>query len=352
MRIRYAVLAFLVLVLGICRAENADSSKRDKRVNLLPVPAFGYSPETRSYFGAVVLGTLDFYSDSTRVSNAKAEVNYTWNKQLILEGEWAYFTRGEKWYTDGLLHYSKYPDRYYGIGPNTPDSNELLFESRRMRADVSVLKSIGQNWFLGPNLRLIRYMDVSSEEKSKFSELKDAHTASLGLDIYHDSRKNLLNPKQGKYLRTRILLSKGSNGNYAQINLDGRSYLPVKGIGIVANRTFHRINGNSAPYFDMSIAGGDDFVRGYFFGRYRDLNLSTFQSELRAPLFWRLGATLYGGYSFLYVRSISEENTGKWNAGAGIRILMDKTQDVNLRLDYAIGANGQSGFYIAFGESF
>ncbi len=42
----------------------------------------------------------------------------------------------------------------------------------------------------------------------------------------------------------------------------------------------------------------------------------------------------------------------KPNAGVGLRFLVDKNERTNLRFDYAIGQDGQKGFYISFGESF
>jgi hypothetical protein len=37
---------------------------------------------------------------------------------------------------------------------------------------------------------------------------------------------------------------------------------------------------------------------------------------------------------------------------AGLRFLADRRENINLRIDYAIGVKGQSGFYFAFGEAF
>ena len=131
---------FLVLVFPFGWIFAQDSTKV-KKVKVLPVPAFGYSPETRTYVGAVTLFTLDFYPDTiTRISNAKVEFNYTWNKQVIAEIGWNYFFREEKWFTKGLIHFSKYPDLYYGIGTNTPDSNELVFSTNRLVIDLQGLK--------------------------------------------------------------------------------------------------------------------------------------------------------------------------------------------------------------------
>jgi hypothetical protein len=45
-------------------------------------------------------------------------------------------------------------------------------------------------------------------------------------------------------------------------------------------------------------------------------------------------------------------NNSKYNYGGGIRFLMDKEEHTNLRLDYAVGQDGNKGFYVVFGESF
>ena len=82
----------------------AQDTLKTKKVKILPVPAFGYSPETSTYIGAVSLFTLDFYQDEhTRTSNAKLEFNYTWRKQVIIEGQWNYFFRDEKYYTQIII---------------------------------------------------------------------------------------------------------------------------------------------------------------------------------------------------------------------------------------------------------
>ena len=46
----------------------------------------------------------------TRSSNAKIEFSYTWVKQIIVDVEWNYLFQAEKWFTNGKLHMSKYPN--------------------------------------------------------------------------------------------------------------------------------------------------------------------------------------------------------------------------------------------------
>lgn len=69
--------------------------------------------------------------------------------RLFCKTEWNYFFKGEAWFTQGLLHYSKYPDLYYGIGDNTPNFAEVNFESARIKADIDLLKNIKNKWFAG-----------------------------------------------------------------------------------------------------------------------------------------------------------------------------------------------------------
>jgi len=99
--------------------------------------------------------------------------------------------------------------------------------------------------------------------------------------------------------------------------------------------------------------GGDLNARGYFFGRYRDKNLTTVQVEGRIDLFWRLDLALFGGVSSVY-HSFETLNQSRLapNYGFGIRFLTDKTEKVNLRFDYGLGIDGSSGFYVSFGEAF
>ena len=323
-----------------------------KKVKILPVPTVGYSPETKTYLGAVTLFTLDFYQDSvTRTSNAKFEFNYTWNRQLILEAEWNYFFREEKWFTKGRLHYSEYPDFYYGVGSETPESNKLLYQSNRIIFEANILKMAGSKFFIGPNVKYIKYYNVSYTSVLSFPELSDHSTFGIGITLLKDSRDNLLTPRKGIYLN----INSGynfSDHNYGEVTVDLRGYKTWCQKFTWANRLISEFNFGKPPFYDFAFLGGDKYVRGYSYGRYRDKNLTSWQTELRFPLVWKFGIAAFGGLSNLYhTGSFNLKNT-KTNYGLGVRFLVDKHDRTNLRLDYAIGDGENSGFYISFGESF
>jgi len=335
---------------------SAQDTTRTKKVKVLPVPTFGYSPETSTYVGAVALFTLNLYQDGfTRTSNAKFEFAYTWNKQIITEIQWNYFFNQEKWFTRGQLHLSKYPDLYFGIGANTPEENELKFESDRVILDVDVLKKIGNYIFGGIGLRYLNYSNLSFYENiNPFPELKNSSNFGIKLVLLKDSRNNILNATSGSFLE---FLNTHNFGEtyYSLLGIDLRKYRTMKfnNNHVVAGRFFSSFVFGDPAFYDYSLIGGDRYVRGYFYGRFRDQHFTTIQLEYRLKLFWRIGMAGFGGMSMIYEDfSGIDQHAFKPNGGVGLRFLVDKSENTNLRLDYAIGANGQNGFYITFGESF
>lgn len=349
------IISLLLLLFIQNTFAQKNSTKPAKKVKILPVPTLGFSPETDFYVGAVSLFTLDFYQDGyTRTSNAKIDFTYTWNRQLIFGLGWDYFFEREAWFTQGSFQFSQYPDRYYGIGANTPESNETWFSSNRVIASVSILKSLKPNMFFGPEISYLNYSNVEPEGELAFDELYDRSNFALAAVYLWDRRNNLLNATAGSYLRISAGHSWNGAGNNPTGELDARLFKTLKGKYTIAARTFTHVNFGFPTFYNQAIVGGDQYVRGFLYGRFRDLNLSTIQLESRNHLFWRIGISVFGGYTYLFNNDLNSSSPQqfKYNLGGGLRFLFDKQDNINLRLDYAIGQGGQSGFYIAFGESF
>jgi len=349
------IFLLLFVLFGSTSGIAQDTIKK-RKVKVLPVPAFGYSPETRFYVGAVCLFNLNLYDDTlTRSSNTKLEFNYTWNKQIIAEAGWNYFFKEEKWFTRGSIHYSKYSDSYFGIGSSQPPEGKTLFESNRVIVELEGLKKVKNKWFVGLVGRHLNYFNFSvNQDTIVYNELKSESRTGFGLVVQNDTRDNLLTPTKGAFLKLSDNFNFGSS-NYSQLTIDARKYFNwgKKIKQVVSTRLYSKHVFGPAPFYDLSLIGGDTFVRGYFFGRFRDNNLTTIQAEYRSLLFWRIGLAAFGGASLVYNDfSDFNSNTLKPNGGIGLRFLVDKEEGTNLRFDYAIGLNGESGFYVSFGESF
>lgn len=346
-------LTIILFFLFVCSRALSQDTTDYKRLKVLPLPAFGYAPETSGSIGALCLFSFNIYNDSnTRLSNAKIEFNYTLNKQIIFENVWSYFFKDEKWFTDGIVHYSIYPDFYYGIGPRTPQSNNVLCNSNRFVFQGNVYKKIGNQLFSGINLKYIDYSNVQNKDSIQYSELTSSRLMGFGLSVLKDTRNNILTPIDGWFL-------KGSAGynfsksNYFEAAIDGRYCKTWRSLFTLAGRFYNRITAGTPSFYDYSIMGGDNIARGYRYGRFRDKNITTLQSEFRAHLFWRIGMAAFAGVTNVYPTiSKFDFRAYKVNVGIGLRILVDKKDNTSLRLDYAIGENGNNGFYVSFGESF
>ncbi len=346
------VLFFQLCSWSVCAQTDDSTQLSVKRIKVLPVPTFGYEPETKTHVGAVCLFTINLHNDSlTRQSNAKLELNYTFRNQMIIESEWNYFSKKEKWYSDGVLHVSYYPDFYYGIGPNSNSSGELLFSTNRLKGDVGLYRNVVKKLFLGGGIRYYRYSNVASDERIDFGELSDAENLGVKASLFKDTRNNLLNATDGVYALMDVEHN-FSALNYWKLGIDLRKYFSNNKGFSLSTRLFNSFILNTPTFYDYNILGGDDFVRGYFYGRYRDKHLSTLQTEIRTPHIFRFGMAVIGGISSLYNAPSMLFDTIRPNYGLGLRYLVDKNDKINLRLDYVIGSPGNSGFYISFGESF
>ena len=350
-RISGVLFSLLIFNYSIYSQEN----KTTRKVSVLPVPAIGYSPETKTYIGAVTLFTFHNSDSLTRSSNASVEFNYTWNKQLIFESDWNFFLPEEHWFTRGLLHYSKYPDLYYGIGFDTPASNEVNFQSNRTIIDADLFRNIKNNYFIGSGIRYSAFNNIEYLKDSLiYPELKSENTFGLKILFLKDARNNILSPAKGDYFEFGNSFN-FSTSFYLKTTVDYRHYFAFgeNDKHTLASRFYQSSVFGNPPFYDFAEIGGDEFVRGYFLGRFRDKNLTSLQIEMRNHLFWRFGIVTFGGISMVYKKFNQIENESfKPNAGFGFRFLVDKKENTNLRIDYAVGAQNQSGFYISFGESF
>lgn len=334
------------LAQNILSATQNDSSK----ISILPVPTFGYAPETRGYAGAVCQMAFKT-EDKIRLSSLKAEFQYTQRKQSIAEISGSVFLPSEQWLINFVAHSSRFPDYWWGIGIQTPENAKESFNSKRNWLEVAVLKKVHPNWFLGPIFRHQRRDAIAFEQTLSPSSLK---VTAAGLQCLHDSRNNMLNPVKGAYLDVQITRNSAvATGNGIRIQIDGRAYKKVGAKSIAAGRAAFSYLSAPTHFFDLALLGGDRYLRGYYLGRFRDRGMLVFNGEIRKSIHKRWGAAIGLGAGTVFSQSADVfVNPFKPAFNAGLRFVADRKENINLRIDYAVGQKGQSGFYFAFGEAF
>ena len=113
--------------------------------------------------------------------------------------------------------------------------------------------------------------------------------------------------------------------------------------------------GGDAPFDQISLVGNGSYMRGYTRGRFRDRQLAALQAEYRAPLAGRLGwAAFAGGGRVAPGVSGLVKGDARFlpSYGLGARWLLFARSHSTIRVDYARGAEGQSGLYVALNEAF
>jgi Omp85 superfamily domain len=364
---KYLTWGVILLLFSFTSAQaqsNSDSLKvkKEKKIGILPVPNLGYAPETRLYFGAAALFTLRFWkTDSlTRISSAKAEVNYTINKQLIAETTWNLFTRGNKTAVDGLIGFRKFPENYWGIGGGAPDSVVERVDMTRFEVEARGLRMWKNNIYGGLRLKMQNVFKVVADsggllESTMPPGYAGGFSFGAGPAFTVDTRDNPLNAKKGIYFSLSTLgFGKfiGSDFSFSRTELELRKFISIGKKHTLAFQGIALLQTGEPPFRLLGLVGSEREMRGYYQGRYRDQNLFTIQAEYRLPIFWRIGATFFAGSTEVWNWNEPYRlDVFKYTAGAGVRFLMDKTDNINLRLDFALG-NHSSGFYVAFGEAF
>jgi outer membrane protein assembly factor BamA len=99
--------------------------------------------------------------------------------------------------------------------------------------------------------------------------------------------------------------------------------------------------------------GGSYSMHGYYFGRYRDKNMITFQTEYRLPLFWRFGAVGFAGFGDV-ADDINKFRMKefKYSMGFGLRFMFDAQEKINARMNSGFGKDGNLGLYAMVVEAF
>lgn len=349
---------------------------------ILPVP--GYSPETE--FSLTVGGVFYFSQrdgDSTsRLNQIFGGAQYTTRNQFVVSVIPELYFNRENTHLFGQVEVSRYPNYFYGIGNDMPESNREPFAIFRAAAIGSLWFSLnGKGIRNGVNGGLhfdIDYQDVIERQDGGILAKEGADSiagrnggllAGLGLTLNYDTRDVAVASQTGEFVDVRFvpyLPLLGSVFTGWRASVDARKYWRLaaptrdsEGFAhTLAAMWFFDVMEGNIPFFRMGLLGtnlsGAALARGYFGGRFRDKMMSVAQVEYRFPLFWRFGGVMFAATGNV-APSIGafDFSTLKHSVGAGIRFALAPEERINLRIDVGYGFATQTLYpYISFTEAF
>jgi len=359
------VAAFLLYGLrgpALSSTAEGKSSHTAKKSGVAAMPIVFYTPETRLAWGAGGLAYFPVTKDASvaRPSNIAFSAVFTQNKQFSLDlNPDFYFPRGFHFQFD--LQYAKFPDKFFGVGNDTSESLEEPFTSRYWKLRVEALKkaygdvNLGFQYFFD-SVSLTK-VETGRELASRDVVGSAGGVASGGgFFMTVDSRDSIFFPTAGSFHQVSAAVfgrALGSDFAFRRFSLDLRRYFRFSASRVLALQSQLLFQTGQPPFWRMGMLGGEDGLRGYYLGRYRDNNLIYVQAEYRwVPVFWRIGLAGFAGFGEVTDRLTAFRLGGlKYSYGLGLRFVFSPEQRLNLRLDYALG-NGSSAFYFTAAEAF
>ncbi|PSR52725.1 hypothetical protein AHMF7605_03890 [Adhaeribacter arboris] len=353
----------LILVPNCFAVIEADSTGQRKKLSLTPFPALFSTPETGIGYGALVVPVYNFGSDSlTRSSNGQLLAYYTQKKQASVQLTYNIYTNHERYNITGAANYYDWPILYYGIGNSNTLTDSSLVTYKLFLFQNRVLKKLKNFLFVGGQYQLTRINNVqfknpaSKIQERDAAELDGSITSGFGPAFLFDSRDNPLNTVRGWYAEAGTFINHkglGSEFNFTRFILDVRRFLPLSSKQVLAFQGVGKFSTGHVPFREMALLGGGRTMRGFYEGRFRDRQLLALQSEYRQQVFSRVGFVMFGGIGEVG-NSGRDFSFGqlKQAVGAGLRLMLNRKQRLNIRIDYAVGSDKAKGLYFDIGEAF
>jgi outer membrane protein assembly factor BamA len=343
-----------------------DSAKASYKNKLLVFPLVASSPETSWVFGvanAFIFKTAK--SDSVlRVSTIPSGILYTLNNQILIALGANIFLPKERYIIRFENSFSKFPDKFWGIGNNTDDRSSESYTFTQYYINPQLYRKVYGNLFLGGGLDFQRVFDIQYDSGGYFDQDKvfgvsDRSSYSVfgySLFVNYDSRNHAYVPDRGSLFRIRMSnfdTRLGGNYNFHTLEIDFRKFIRVTKKSIFAVQSFSTFNFGDTPYRNLAILGGNSMMRGYFAGRYRDQKFAGMQAEYRFPIKGRFGGVAFAGVGQV-ANSFGDFGFDKLkpSIGTGIRAAVLRKEKLNLRFDIAAGSGGTVNYYVVLAESF
>lgn len=258
------------------------------------------------------------------------------------------------------------PDDLYEPG-NQKDKRAIAeYDFNRLTLNAELLKGLGETgpWRVGVALDADHYSfsnispqaDSLSAQASLLTSAGAGDSFGLGLAFGYDTRDEALWPRRGAYARLKAIgygRLGGRGHKFCALTLDARRYVPIGDHMALALQGYADIRCGHAPFTKMATCGGTRLGRAIGHNlKYLGRGAWLAQAELRAPLFWRIGATAFGALG-----NVTDDASGIFTSvhamcGAGLRLAVFPGKGLNLRLDGGISSRGDKAIYFNIREAF
>jgi len=346
-----------------------------KRFHWNVVPFVLTNPLIEFGLGVAGAGVFRIGDTDTKLSKFSANVLFTVKNQVSIPLRTAIFFGGNDWSLVGYQVWNWFPSPTWGIGGNTPDSNQTIVDYGLVRLWETVYRRLYSNLYFGAGLYFDHYYSVGNRggppgQPNPFSTYPYGTSGSynnvgISADLLLEGRDNPVNATRGYYASVTYRAFPtwmGSSTAWQYLYANGRAYFGLPLPHVLAFWAYGWFSFGNTPYLDLPAIGTDpDFRsgRGYITGRHVGKSLLYAEAEYRFRI-WEF----LGGAVGLNVHSVSQAlaltdapNTPRfqywWPAATiGLRTLVNRPSRANALIEFGIGLGGSHGFYVNINENF
>jgi hypothetical protein len=345
------------------------NTKMEAAFKIIPAPIISYSQEAGNVFGLAKFNTfrLNRHDTISGYSKISEVATFSTKGQINVSVATTLSMSQNKWLILGFVNYKELPEYILGIGNNVDTSTIEQIITTRLKFSNSFLYRIYSKLFVGVALDLTNTFAIEKDSTSflireDYTGKDGGVTTGFGFMAAWDSRDNRYNSFTGSFLSARYLKYSditGSGFNFSKFEVDLRKYYNPWYKHVIAIQAATNYSWGDVPFYELSLLGGEERMRGFYKGALRDKALIDCQIEYRMPIWKVFGITGWVGTGRVAPSYSDLSLNGLWlNYGVGFRIKVDSGSDINLRMDLGFGsgrggsAAGIKGFYLNFSEAF
>jgi hypothetical protein len=349
-------------VVAVVDPDKPKKEEKPKKRDMLIVPVPISNPSSGS---GLAVGGIVFYNPKHEPQNwvSGGGVMYT-NRGTKGIGLFHNMTLGQdKFRLRAILAYTDGPLKYFGVGDAAGFAGTSVdMPNKNLSVQVQGQVRAFPHGYVGLRYKYSHYdaQDPKDPLPPGFilppADERKSAISMLGPFLSYDTRDNPTLPARGMFLSANWLIGArafGDSFGHTKLQLSGNFYRPAGdkttlGIrGVTCGVTGH------APFYDLCSFGAGIDLRGYEAGRYRDRVNWGVQAEVRHQFNRKFGAVAFAGFGGIApsFAKILDKGDVLPSIGTGVRYRPFKGNDVNLRLDVAIGLHGP-GLYFGIGEAF
>jgi len=359
---RYLTLICLgiLLLFHMTPAEKADSTDTgNSKIHVYPY--LFYTPETHLALGAAAISYFRTSADTlVKLSKLTLSGYYSTRRQyyVVLRPEFYLKQNTYRIYLDA--NFGNFYDKFWGVGNTTPDLETVDYTRMAYGIQLNTQTRLYGDMKGGIIFELSKSVIKDKKDNpyllgGDITGTEGGMNNGLGAAFSYDSRDNIFYPGRGGFLEFQAVFFEemfGGDFKFQRYLVNYRQFTTLAANHILAFQFYGNFTSGMIPFYELPALGGQNTMRGYFLGRYRDKQYVMAQAEYRTIVWWRLGVVGFAGVGDV-ANTLSDLQLPelKYSVGMGIRFVLDVKEKLNVRMDLGFGKN-TAGLYFAIEEAF